>query len=68
MCPVFIRAKEVAFMRRTEELQEYRKMRFEQVYTGWKSKELNQEQAAHWRALLDEVLSVTCAKTMLKRR
>lgn len=46
MCPVFIKAKEVAFMRRTEVLQEYRKMRFEQVYTGWKSRELTQEQAA----------------------
>ena len=33
-------------MRRTEVLQEYRQMRFEKVYTGWKLRELTQEQAA----------------------
>jgi transposase len=55
MCPVFIKAKEVAFMRRTEVLQEYRQMRFEKVYTGWKSRELTQEQAAN-------ILGV-CART-----
>lgn len=33
-------------MRRTEVLQEYRKMRFERVYTGWIKKELTQEEAA----------------------
>lgn len=44
MCPVFIEAKEVAFMRRNEVLQEYRNMRFEKVYTGWKSRELTQDE------------------------
>lgn len=33
-------------MRRTEVLQENRKMRFERVYTGWRKKELTQEEAA----------------------
>ena len=40
-------------MRRTEVLQEYRKMRFEQVYTGWKSRELTQEQAARILGISD---------------
>jgi len=34
----------VAFMRRNEVLQEYRNMRFEKVYTGWKSRELTQDE------------------------
>ena len=34
-------------MRRTEVLQEYRQMRFEKVYSGWRSRELTQEQAAN---------------------
>ena len=33
-------------MRRTEVLQEVRKMRFERVYTGWKDRALTQEEAA----------------------
>ncbi len=33
-------------MRRTEVLKEIRKMRFERVYTGWRKKELTQEEAA----------------------
>jgi len=40
-------------MRRTEVLQEYRKMRFEQVYTGWKTRELTQEQAARILGISD---------------
>lgn len=40
-------------MRRTVVLQEYRKMRFEKVYTGWKSKELTQEQAARILGISD---------------
>ena len=40
-------------MRRTEVLQECRKMRFEQVYTGWKTKELTQEQAARILGISD---------------
>ena len=33
-------------MRRTEVLQEVRKMRFERIYTGWKNRVLTQEEAA----------------------
>ena len=33
-------------MRRTELLQEIRKMRFEEVYFGWTESQLNQEEAA----------------------
>ena len=33
-------------MRRTEMLQEIRKMRFEEVYFGWSESRLNQEEAA----------------------
>ena len=33
-------------MRRTELLQENRKMRFEEVYGGWQKKRLSQEEAA----------------------
>lgn len=40
-------------MRRTEVLQEIRKMRFEQVYAGWKSRELTQEQAARLLGVSD---------------
>ncbi len=33
-------------MKRTEVLQEVRKMRFERIYTGWKNRALTQEEAA----------------------
>ncbi len=33
-------------MRRTELLQEIRKMRFEEAYEGWESGKLSQEEAA----------------------
>jgi len=33
-------------MRRTEMLQEIRKMRFEEVYSGWNESRLSQEEAA----------------------
>ena len=37
-CPVIIKAREEAFMRRAQVLQEIRNMEFERIYTGWKSK------------------------------
>lgn len=41
-----MRAKEVAFMKRTELLQEIRRMRFESIYTNWHERVLTQEEAA----------------------
>src|SRR4030042_924673 len=40
-------------MRRTEMLQEIRKMRFEEVYFGWSESRLNQEEAARILGVCD---------------
>jgi transposase len=40
-------------MRRTEMLQEIRKMRFEDVYFGWSESRLNQEEAARILGVCD---------------
>ena len=40
-------------MRPSEVFQEYRQMRFEKVYTGWKLREIPQEQAACIRWMSD---------------
>lgn len=45
ICPVFIGVME-APMRRTELLQEIRKMRFEEAYGSWQKRRLSQEEAA----------------------
>lgn len=45
ICPVFILVME-ARMRRTELLQEIRKMRFEEAYGSWQKGKLSQEEAA----------------------
>src|SRR3972149_2722301 len=45
ICPVLMFTWEVN-MRRTELLQEVRKMRFEEVYGGWQQGRLTQEEAA----------------------
>lgn len=46
ICPVLFRAKRGCGMRRTEMLQEIRKMRFEEAYKGWHAKRLTQAEAA----------------------
>ena len=46
-------------MRRTELLQETRKMRFEEVYGGWQNRRLSQEEAA-------EILGV-CSRTFRRQ-
>jgi len=38
--------KKEPFMKKTELLQEVRKMRFEEAYEGWKKGRLTQEEAA----------------------
>ena len=40
-------------MRRTEMLQEIRKMRFEEVYFGWSESRLSQEEAARVLGICD---------------
>jgi transposase len=40
-------------MRRTEMLQEIRKMRFEEIYLGWSESRLNQEEAARILGISD---------------
>jgi hypothetical protein len=42
-------------MRRTEMLQEIRKMRFEEVYFGWNESRLNQEEAARISGVCDRM-------------
>ncbi len=42
-----MKAIKEAFMKRAQLLQEIRKMEFERIYTGWRSKKFTQEQAAH---------------------
>jgi transposase len=46
ICPVSLVAEEVTEMRRTEWLQETRRMRFEEAYEGWRVRRLTQEEAA----------------------
>ncbi len=46
ICPVSLVAEEVTKMKRTEWLQETRRMRFEEAYEGWRVRRLTQEEAA----------------------
>jgi transposase len=46
ICPVLYVFMEVMHMKRTQLLQEIRKMRFEKAYDGWKQKRLTQVEAA----------------------
>ena len=45
--------KKEPFMKRTELLQEVRKMRFEEAYEGWKKGRLTQEEAARLLGVCD---------------
>src|SRR5512147_1026455 len=45
-CPVIVDGKEELSMRRTEVLQEVRKMRFSEAYEKWKERRFTQEEAA----------------------
>jgi transposase len=46
ICAVLLVAEEVTRMRRTEWLEETRRMRFEEAYEGWRLRRLTQEEAA----------------------
>ena len=46
ICPVLLEYEGGALMRRTEVLQEVRKMRFEEAYRGWHKGRLTQCEAA----------------------
>jgi hypothetical protein len=47
-------------MRRTEMLQEIRKMRFEEVYFGWSESRLSQEEAAQVLGGMRSDISAIC--------
>ena len=46
-------------MRRTEWLQETRKMRFEEAYEGWQARRLTQEEAARLLGCANEPFGAT---------
>ena len=53
ICPVRMDGQEGPFMKRTELLQEVRKMRFEEAYEGWRRGRLTQVEAARLLGVCD---------------